>query len=246
MSNKPLVLVVEDDDAIRRAIVDALSFDGYETVEAATVDDGMNAAVQSPCNLVLLDLVLPGGNGRNGLDILQHARRARPTLPIIILTAMGDEGDRVKGLKLGADDYVVKPFSVKELLARVAAVLRRSPQRPMDVTEIDLPESGALIDLARAEVRHADGSRCDVSEKEVELLRYLATNGGRAISRDELLENVWGMDPRGLSTRTIDMHVARLREKLRDNGDEPRVILTVRGKGYMFGTNGNGQEQETA
>lgn len=233
MTNKPLILVVEDDPAIRRAIVDALAFDGYATEEATTIEQGLVAAVQTPCELILLDLVLPGSNGRSGLDILREARKARPILPVIILTAMGDEADRVRGLKLGADDYVVKPFSVKELLARVAAVMRRSPQRQTDLCELALPDGTA--DLSRCELRYTDGGRSDLSQREADLLRYLATNPGRAISRDEILENVWGMDPRGVSTRTIDMHIARLREKMRDNEGEPQVILTVRGKGYMFG-----------
>jgi DNA-binding response OmpR family regulator len=176
-----------------------------------------------------LDLVLPG---RDGLEILRQVRAVRPTQPVIILTARGAEHDRVNGLQLGADDYVIKPFSVKELLARIEAVLRRSPERPRDIVQIQFP--GGVADLARSELRFDDGERSELSEKEVELLRYLASNAGRAISRDELLLRVWQISPRGLATRTIDMHVTRLREKLRDNPAEPRVVLTVRGKGYMF------------
>jgi len=170
--------------------------------------------------------------GRDGLEILRQVRAIKPTQPVIILTARGAENDRVTGLQLGADDYVIKPFSVKELLARIEAVLRRSPERPRDVVQIAFP--GGTADLARSEIRFDDGERAELSEKEVELLRYLAANAGRAISRDELLLRVWQISPRGLATRTIDMHVTRLREKLRDNPAEPRVVLTVRGKGYMF------------
>ncbi|UCD29713.1 MAG: response regulator transcription factor, partial [Planctomycetota bacterium] len=162
----------------------------------------------------------------------REVRATRPTLPVIILTARGDEMDRVRGLRLGADDYVVKPFSAKELLARVEAVLRRSPERPTDVTQIKIP--GGYADLARCEVCFEDGQRIDLSEKEMELLRYLACNTGRAISREEILSRVWRLNPSGIETRTIDMHVARLREKLRDNSDRPQVLLTVRSKGYMF------------
>jgi DNA-binding response OmpR family regulator len=151
---------------------------------------------------------------------------------VIILTAMGDEGDRVQGLRMGADDYVVKPFSVRELLARVEAVLRRSPERPREEEQVQV--DGTTIDLARAEARFADGGRAVLSETESELLRYLVAHRGRAISRDELLLRVWKINPRGCSTRTIDMHVTRLREKLRDDPNSPRVVLTVRGTGYMF------------
>jgi DNA-binding response OmpR family regulator len=154
-------------------------------------------------------------------------------MPVIVLTARGDESDRVQGLRLGADDYVVKPFSVKELLARVEAVLRRSAERPIDVMEVKIPHG--VVDLARREVRLQNGRRTELSEREIELLRYLAANSGRAISREELLTNVWRISPKGLSTRTIDMHIARLREKLGDDSAEPTVILTVRGQGYMFG-----------
>ena len=151
-----------------------------------------------------------------------------------MLTARGDEADRVRGLHDGADDYVVKPFSVKELLARVEAVLRRSAERPTDVSQIAFP--GGTIDLARREVRFAKSGRAELSEREAELLRYLAANAGRAVARDELLANVWRIPPRGVSTRTIDMHITRLREKLHDDSAEPKVLLTVRGKGYMFQT----------
>jgi DNA-binding response OmpR family regulator len=223
------ILTVEDDAAIRRGIVDALSFAGYDVVEADNGDEGCTAAVSRAYDLLLLDMVLPG---KSGLDILREVRNARPTLPVIILSAQGEERNRVSGLKMGADDYVVKPFSVDELLARVEAVLRRSPGRPTDVHELAI--AGGCIDFARCEVRFEDGKREELSERERELLRYLACHGGRAINREELLANVWQIDARGVTTRTIDMHVARLREKLRDVNGEPRVLLTVRGKGYML------------
>jgi DNA-binding response OmpR family regulator len=226
---KPRILTIEDDPAIRRGIVDALRFAGYGVLEAGHGDQGLQLATQSEFDLLLLDLVLPG---RDGLEILREVRRLRPTLPVIILTARGEEADRVRGLRGGADDYVVKPFSVKELLARVEAVLRRTPERPSDVAAIAIP--GGTIDLDRREVRFHDGRREELSDREVELVRYLAANSGRAIARDELLANVWRISPRGLPTRTIDMHVARLREKLGDAPDSPAVLLTVRGKGYMF------------
>lgn len=225
------ILVIEDDAAIRRGLVDALRVEAFGVFEAAAAKPALELALSVDCHLILLDLLLPGGDG---LSILKAVRAARPTLPLIILTARGDESDRVKGLALGADDYVVKPFSVLELIARVRAVLRRSPARPLDVAMIRFASAGLEVDLLRREVRRGDGTREELSEKEVDLLRYLASNPGRAISRDELLTNVWQVEPRGLSTRTIDMHVARLREKLGDSGDEPRLLLTVRAMGYML------------
>jgi DNA-binding response OmpR family regulator len=220
---------VEDDAAIRRGIVDALKFTEYEVFEAADGHEGKRMAVRVGYDLMLLDLVLPGPNG---LEILAEVRTSRPTVPVIILTALGEERARVKGLKLGADDYVVKPFSVQELLARIEAVLRRTPERASDVKKI--PFVGGVADLARCELKFESGERTELSERESEVLRYLAGNAGRAISRDELLRRVWRIDPDKIETRTIDMLIARLREKVKDDPSSPSVIATVRGKGYMF------------
>jgi DNA-binding response OmpR family regulator len=225
------ILVVEDDRSIREGIADALAFHGYAAVQAERGDVGLQKALQAPCDLVLLDLVLPGADG---LTVLRELRRAQPTLPVVILTARGDEAERVRGLREGADDYVVKPFSIRELLARVEAVLRRSPERPTDVHRLAIP--GGSVDLERREVRFDDGGREDLSEKEADLLRYLAANPGRTVSRDELLSRVWGVPARGAETRTVDMHVARLRDKLRDAASPSRVLTTVRGKGYRIET----------
>jgi DNA-binding response OmpR family regulator len=230
--DKRTVLVVEDDASIRQGVLDALEFGGYTTLEAKDGNQGLTQAIDAECDLILLDLVLPGPDG---LAILKAVRAERPTLPVIIMTARGEEADRVRGLRLGADDYVVKPFSVKELLARVDAVLRRSPERSADLVRLRV--RGGTADLARREIRFRDGTRQELSEREADLLTYLASNPGRAISRDEILTRVWRLDPRGIETRTIDMHIARLREKLRDNSDKPAIILTVRGKGYMFAVN---------
>jgi DNA-binding response OmpR family regulator len=223
------VLVVEDDSAIRRGLVDALEFAGYEVLQATNGQDGMAQGLRATFDLLILDLILPGCSG---FEILKAVREARATLPVIILTARGEEGDRVQGLRLGADDYVVKPFSVRELLARVEAVLRRSSERPGRINRI--PLRSGVADLARCEVRFADGQRSELSEREVELLSYLASHRGRTISRGEILARVWRLDPKRLETRTIDMHVAHLREKLRDDPAHPKVLLTVRGRGYMF------------
>ncbi len=224
------ILVIEDDSAIRRGLADALTLSGYEVIEAARGDSGLESAVGAAYDLLLLDLVLPR---RDGLSILEEVRRVRPTTPVIILTARGEEDERVRGFRLGADDYVVKPFSLQELLARVEAVLRRSPERPLEVRLVRWP--GGEVDLARRELTTPDGRRVELSERERDVLRYLAANATRTVSRAELLQRLWQCDPRGVETRTIDMHVARLREKLGDDPADPSVVLTVRGQGYKIG-----------
>jgi DNA-binding response OmpR family regulator len=223
------ILTIEDDPAIRRGIADALKYAGYEVLQAGRADDGLSMALSRDFDLLILDLVLPGGDGR---EILRQVRLQHPTLPVIVLTARGSEPDRVRGLRDGADDYVVKPFSIQELLARIEAVLRRSPNRPKGVDTTSF--NGGKVDFERREIRHDDGSTEVLSEKEAELLLYFVKHQFRAVSRDEILANVWRLRPQGITTRTIDMHVARLREKLRDSGHEPEILLTVRGKGYMF------------
>src|SRR5262249_20061438 len=158
--------------------VDALTYAGYNVLEASDGVEGHQMAVRREFDLLLLDMVLPG---MMGLDILREVRNVRPTLPVIILSARGEETDRVSGLRLGADDYVVQPFSVSELLARVAAVLRRSPGRPTDVNELRL--ASGRVDFARREVTFDDGERSELSEREEQLLRYLVQHAGRAVAR---------------------------------------------------------------
>jgi DNA-binding response OmpR family regulator len=223
------ILVIEDDAAIRRGVLDALKFAGHTTLEAPDGDKGMKLALSAHFDLLLLDLVLPHASG---FDILKALRRERPGTPVIILSARGEENDRVRGLKLGADDYVVKPFSVRELLARVEAVLRRASER-QPVTET-LSLDGATIDFGTSVASFQNGDRAELSEREREVLRYLALNRGRPVSRDELLQRVWKIEGRVMETRTVDMHVANLRSKLRDDADAPRLIVTVRGKGYQL------------
>jgi DNA-binding response OmpR family regulator len=225
------IVVVEDEPAIRRGVVDALRAVGYAVAEAADGARGLEEALRRDVDLVLLDLLLPK---RDGLDVLADLRRLRPTLPVIVLTARGTEEDRVRGLKMGADDYVVKPFSARELLARVEAVLRRSVDRPAAVRAARLGR--AVIDFDRREVRWG-GERVELSETETALLSFLVANRQRAVSREELLTRLWGLVPQGLETRTIDMHVARLRTKLRDPQGQasPEAIVTVRAHGYMAG-----------
>src|SRR5947209_17067542 len=176
------IVVVEDEPAIRRGVVDLLRATGYEVAEAADGARGLEEAVRREVDLVLLDLLLPR---RDGLDVLAEVRKVRPTLPVIILTARGTEDDRVRGLKMGADDYVVKPFSARELLARVEAVLRRSVDRPAEVRAARW--SGATIDFDRHEVRWPNHDRTELSETEIAILSFLVANNQRAVSRDDLL-----------------------------------------------------------
>lgn len=223
------ILIIEDDSAIRQGIHDALEFSGYRPIQAGHGDTGLSMALQEEYDLMLLDLVLPG---KSGLEILKEVRCVRPTQSIIILTARGEEADKIEGLKMGADDYVVKPFSVKELLARIEAVLRRAPERPAPVVKIDIPCGS--VDLLRCEVQFQDGTSIPLSERERDLLSYLASNRKRAISREEILSRLWHLEPGSVETRTIDMHISRLREKLRDDSAKPSILKTVRGKGYML------------
>ncbi len=225
------IAVIEDDDAIRAGISAALRAAGYEPVEARDGERGLAVAQGVGIDLVLLDLMLPH---RDGMDVLKTLRKTHAVLPVIILTARGAEEERIAGLKAGADDYVVKPFSARELIARVEAVLRRSPERPMQVRR--LRAGNAQVDLERREVR-GQGESAALSETECAILCHLASNSGRAISREELLIRLWGLSGGGIETRTVDMHVARLRAKLAAaSGAEGQYIATVRGKGYMLGS----------
>jgi len=231
---KARVVVVEDEPAIRRGVSDALRLSGYEVTEAGDGFIGLREAASAGVDLVLLDLLLPK---RDGLEVLSELRRTCPTRPVIILTARGSEDDRVKGLKMGADDYVVKPFSAKELIARVEAVLRRTMKPAAEVRLVKIGKG--TIDLHRREIRWTGSDRADLSETEAALLKYLVSNRERAVSREELLSRVWGIGTAGLETRAVDMHIGRLRAKLKDpvgeDDDPPEAIVTVRAHGYMAG-----------
>lgn len=225
----PRTLVIEDDAAIRRGVLDALRAAGHQPTEAARGDDGLQLALTGDFDLVLLDIVLPGNSG---WEILRVVRAARPELPIIVLTACGAENQRVDGLQSGADDYVVKPFSLRELLARVDAVLRRAPARSPGPSTVAF--DGGVIDMVKRSLTLDDGRTVELSEKEAEVLVFLAARSGQVVTREQLLAGVWGLDPKGLNTRTVDMHITRVREKLRDDAAHPRVLKTVWGRGYQF------------
>jgi len=231
MPHKRTLVVVEDEEAIRRGVVDALTIAGYKVIEAADGEAGLAEARRADVDLVLLDLLLPK---MDGLAVLEELRVTHPSLPVLILTARGSEDDRVRGLKGGADDYVVKPFSARELLARVEAVLRRSPERSKPIVKVTAGDT--TVDCGRREICRPTGERVALSEMEAEILQRLAAHSGRAVSREELLSCVWGLRDGQVETRAIDMHITRLRQKLvagAENG--PDWIITVRGKGYMLG-----------
>ena len=227
--SRPVVLVVEDDAPIRRGLVDALHYAGYDVRECGDGAEGLALGIATDLDLALLDVMLPG---MNGMDLLEQLRVSKPGLPVIMVTARGAEEDRIRGLKTGADDYVVKPFSARELLARVEAVLRRTSLAPRSATV--LKWEGVSVNLETRQVQCAENGSRSLSEKEAEILAYLAGTRGRAVAREELLQQVWGLDPRGLETRTVDMHVARLRDKLGDRNAQQPIIMTVRSKGYML------------
>jgi DNA-binding response OmpR family regulator len=232
MPRRRIVVVIEDEDAIRRGIVDVLRMAGYEPIEAADGEIGLIEARRAGVDLILLDLMLPK---LDGFEVLTELRKTHPSLPVIILSARGAEDDRVQGLRGGADDYVIKPFSARELLARVEAVLRRSPERILPPTRISI--GGTFVDCARREIHLEDGSLVSISDMEARILERLAAHKGRSVSREELLSCVWGIRDGMVETRAIDMHITRLRSKLSTQAKEKPLdwIITVRGKGYMLG-----------
>jgi DNA-binding response OmpR family regulator len=232
MPRKRRVVVIEDEDAIRRGIVDVLRMAGFEPIEAADGEAGLIEARRADVDLVLLDLLLPK---LDGFEVLSGLRKTHQSLPVIILSARGAEDDRVRGLRGGADDYVVKPFSARELLARVEAVLRRSPERPALPTRIHGGKT--RVDCARREIHDEDGQLISISDMEARILERLAAHRGRVVSREELLSCVWGIRDGQIETRAIDMHITRLRNKLSSKSPADAVdwIVTVRGKGYMLG-----------
>ena len=223
------LLVVEDDPTLRQALTFNLTREGYEVTSAADGESALEAARSDRLDLILLDVMLPG---MSGMEVLRVLRRESVTTPVIILSAKGDEIDRVVGLKVGADDYVAKPFSRPELLARVEAVLRRQRREgPTPERRDELEFGGVRIDVARREVR-VDGEPIHVTTKEFDLLAHMAASPGRIFTRDQLLARIWGYDYLG-DGRTVDVHVSWLRGKLRGS-DGHNYFRTVRGVGYAF------------
>jgi two-component system alkaline phosphatase synthesis response regulator PhoP len=223
------ILIIEDEEPIRTALEDDFRLENYEVTVAADGIEGLEKASDQDTDLIILDIMLPG---MNGFDICRKLRSQGVRTPIIMLTAKGQEIDRVVGLELGADDYVTKPFSPRELQARVKAVLRRT-EDSKDKKDDALFRAGELELDFRQYVCRKNGREVSLTAHEFELLKYLVTNRGKVIKRDELLDEVWGKDV-FVTPHTVDTHVANLRKKIEDDPSSPRFILSTRGVGYKF------------
>ena len=222
------ILVVEDEMRMAELLRQTLQEEGHQIVIASDGKEGFEIAQFSPFDVIILDVMLPG---RDGFDVAKTLRQQGVKTPILMLTARGEVVDRVVGLKLGADDYLTKPFEMIELLARLEALLRRAPSSAgVSLERYQFGE--VVVDVRKAEVTK-NGTAIDLSAKEFHLLRYLIEHRGATISRDELLHQVWGYQATP-STRTVDVHVAWLRQKLEPNTRVPQFILTVHGLGYKF------------
>ncbi len=221
------ILIVEDEPNMVAGLRDNFEYEGYEVLTAGDGVEGLERALNGSPDLVVLDVMMPR---MSGLDVCKQLKAKRPSIPIIMLTARGQEVDKVVGLELGADDYVTKPFSIRELLARVKAVLRRARPLPKEQERYSFGE--VEVDLKSCQVTRK-GAPVEVSSKEFELLKFFLCHSGETLSRDKLLEEVWGYD-RFPTTRTVDAHIVRLRQKLEPKPEEPRFILTVHGTGYKF------------
>lgn len=221
------ILVIEDEPNMVNGLRDNFEYEGYNVLTAMDGVEGLQRALQDGPDVVVLDVMMPK---MSGLEVCKQLRAKRPSLPIIMLTARGQEVDKVVGLELGADDYVTKPFSIRELLARVKAVLRRAKVLPKDQEQYSF--SDVEVDLRRCSVKRS-GKTVELSSKEFELLRHFIGHSGETLSRDKLLEEVWGYDNYP-TTRTVDSHIVRLRQKLEPDPEQPRFFLTVHGTGYRF------------
>jgi two-component system alkaline phosphatase synthesis response regulator PhoP len=221
------ILIVEDEPNMVAGLRDNFEYEGYEVHTAGDGVEGLDRALALSPDLVILDVMMPR---MSGLDVCKQLKTKRPSIPIIMLTARGQEVDKVVGLELGADDYVTKPFSIRELLARVKAVLRRAKTLPRDQDAYAF--DSVEVQLKSNQVRKG-GRQIEFSPKEFELLKYFICHPGETLSRDKLLEDVWGYENYP-TTRTVDAHIVRLRQKLEPDPEEPRFFLTVHGVGYKF------------
>ena len=225
---KERILIIEDEADLVRGLKLNLVDEGYEVAWASDGREGLRRALEDAPDLVILDIMLPG---MNGLEVCRELRQQHATVPVLMLTAKGGEIDKVVGLEIGADDYMTKPFSVRELLARIKAHLRREKREPAHVPKT-CAFGEVVIDFARFKVRRA-GSETDLTSLEVDILKYLISHKGEVVSRDALLDKVWGYE-QFPTTRTIDNHILKLRKKIEDDPSHPRHILSVYGEGYRF------------
>jgi len=224
------VLIVEDDEAMSIALRDGFQYEGYSVTVAKDGESGLQLATEESPDLILLDVMLPK---MTGLDICKQLRGGGSAVPIIMLTARGQEIDKVLGLKLGADDYITKPFGFMELLARAEAVLRRSNPVPATPSAVEIYRFGDVsVDFRRHEAHKAD-QPVDLSPREFQLLGFFIQHRGEVITREKLLDTVWDYNSIPF-TRTVDMHIAKLRKKIEDNPSDPRHIVTVHRLGYKF------------
>lgn len=229
MSTAPRVLIVEDEPALARGLAEALRFQGYDVDLAADGPAGFAAAKAGGHDVLILDVMLPGVSG---FDVLQRLRAEGSRLPTILLTARGDEADRVRGLEGGADDYVTKPFSLAEVLARVGAQVRRARMDRGDGERFEA--DGATFDLGRL-LAVRDGEEIPLTPREGEILRHLRRRAGNVVTRDEFLLEVWRYKSAAVETRTVDNTLAALRRKIERDPAAPAIVLTVRGAGYRWG-----------
>ena len=224
------VLIVEDDQAMAVALRDGFEYEGYNVQVARDGSAGLKLATERELDLIILDVMLPK---MSGFDICKQLRSTGNATPIIMLTARGQEIDKVVGLKIGADDYVTKPFSFMELMARVEALLRRTARQPEAAPELDDYRFGDIVvSFKKFEVTKA-GKLLDISPREFKILKYFLEHRGEVITRDQLLDAVWGYSSFPI-TRTVDMHIAKLRQKIEDTPHDPRHIITVHRVGYKF------------
>jgi DNA-binding response OmpR family regulator len=221
------ILIIEDDPKMQTGLRDNLEFEGYKVRTEGDGTAGLQAWIDNAFDCVILDVMLPG---LSGFDVLKKAREKGVLTPVIMLTAKGEEIDRVLGLELGADDYMTKPFSLRELLARVKAVLRRSERGAVGGSRVRLGNFEADIDSYDAS---RDGVEVAMTPKEFEVLKFLWQRRNRTVSRDQLLTNVWGYDE-SVSTRTVDNFILKLRQKIEEDPSDPRYIVTIHGTGYKI------------
>ncbi|SMO59315.1 two-component system, OmpR family, response regulator VicR [Gracilimonas mengyeensis] len=233
MSDNPMkILVVEDEPSLVFTLRDTLENEGYEVLVDEDGTEAVELTKEQHPDLLILDIMLPG---KSGYDILQEIRKEKLTLPVIMLTAKDQEPDKVKGLNLGADDYLTKPFGVKELLARIEARLRRAGAYSSS-REVEILQLGPVkIDLRESVVERPDNEEIELTSREVELIRYLLKSANEPVSRDELLEKVWRYEF-STNTRTVDVHISKLRAKIEMHPDDPRYLITLHGVGYMLRT----------